>query len=129
MTQIFRQFVYCNEQSYYNYPLQINNEETPIIMNSYVDGSIFVGGEGNNKDKKLAFTKVGIQAPPGTKFYINNPGFTNPAIIGTSGNITLDFADGGEILDLHFDQKSMEIIKDNPNYILIIDTISNEGGV
>lgn len=123
MIQVFKQYIYCNENSNYNRPIKTSEEEN-ALMNSYVNGSVFLSVDGN-----LIANKIGIQAPPGTKFYINNKGFTDPVIVGSIGSISLDFSDGGSITDLHFENKSMEIIRDNPNFMLIVDILSDKGGV
>ena len=73
-------------------------------------------------------TQLGIQALPGTRFYINSG--INPIIIGGSGIFELDVTNtSASITSLRMDQKSMELIRDLETGYLIIDLVYGEGGV
>lgn len=107
--QKFKQIIYCNENSNQNFPLEISE-------NDLINGEIFNG---------YTFSQLGIQAPPGTKFYINNG--TNPVIIGFTGLFQIDLTTGCSITNLRFDQQSIDFIKENDSLYLIID-MAFEGG-
>lgn len=85
------------------------------IVESLKDGSLF---------SSMSIQQLGIQALPGTKFYIN--GSDSPVLVGFSGLFNLDLTDQGEITELRFDSNSLKHIKDT-NSILIID-IAYTGG-
>ena len=71
----------------------------------------------------LPITQLGIQALPGTEFYLNNS--ISPILIGSTGIYEIDLEGLSEITDLHFNRKSLEAINNNENAYLIIDIISN----
>lgn len=85
------------------------------MVESLKDGSLF---------SSMSIQQLGIQALPGTKFYIN--GSNSPVLVGFSGLFNLDLTDQGEITELRFDLNSLKYIKDT-NSILIID-IAYTGG-
>lgn len=85
------------------------------MVESLKDGSLF---------SSMSIQQLGIQALPGTKFYIN--GSNSPVLVGFSGLFNLDLTDQGEITELRFDLNSLKYIK-NANSILIID-IAYTGG-
>ncbi len=73
--------------------------------------------------------QLGIQALPGTKFYLNNA--IEPIIIGDTGIFELELTGVLEISKIQFDCVSLDAIAKNKNAILIIDTIyisQEEGG-
>ena len=72
--------------------------------------------------------QLGIQALPGTRFYLNN--LTEPIIIGETGIFELELNGVTEISKIQFDCASLNAISRNVNARLIIDIIyiSNEGG-
>ena len=111
MTQNFKQFRYFNNNSSYNYP-------TTLTSNELISGECF-------KDY-LPITSLGISALPGTKFYIN--GSDTPVIVGFTGLFELDFSQGGTILSLQFDSRSIENIKANNSSYLLIDIVYLGGG-
>lgn len=79
------------------------------MVNGLKNGSLF---------SSMGIQQLGIQALPGTKFYIN--GSNSPVLVGFSGLFNLDLTDQGEITELRFDLNSLKYIK-NANSILIID--------
>lgn len=103
--QKFQQIIYHNENSDQNFPIGISK-------NDLVSGRIFQG---------RIFSQLGIQAPPGTKFYINNG--TNPVIIGYTGLFQIDLTTGCFITKLCFDKDSIDFIKLNDELYLIIDMV------
>lgn len=72
--------------------------------------------------------QLGIQALPGTRFYLNN--LTEPIIIGETGIFELELDGVTEIATIQFDCASLNAIAKNVNAGLIIDIIyiSNNGG-
>lgn len=81
----------------------------------------------------LYVIKLGIQAPPGTKFWINMDSQNNKdrqGIIGITGIYELDLKDLTYITSLKFDKNSLENISGNSTQSLIIDYVyENIGGV
>ena len=77
--------------------------------------------------KYAPIKQLGIQALPGTRFYINNS--TEPIIIGASGIYELDLRDTNAIISaLHFSYASMERIEKSENGHLIIDLVYTTEG-
>lgn len=72
--------------------------------------------------KYFPFTQLGIQALPGTRFYLND-NIEGPVIIGSTGIYELELEGISKISSLKFDSKSLKLIADNPNAFLIIDVI------
>lgn len=70
-------------------------------------------------------TSIGIQALPGTKLYVNNA--NDPIIVGLTGIFEIKNSSKITIYQIRFDKNSINIIKDNPSAILIIDTIEEDG--
>ena len=87
------------------------NHPVNISTNNLVSGAIF--------NDCMPIVQLGVQGPPGTRFYIN--GGDNPAIIGFSGLFDIDLSQQGSIQSLTFDAKSIDYIKNNDSAILIID--------
>lgn len=77
--------------------------------------------------KYAPIQQLGIQALPGTRFYINNN--TEPVIIGASGIYEIDLRNTTAIISaLHFSLESMKRIDESENGHLIIDLVySGEG--
>ena len=111
MTQQFKQIIYCNDSSSLNNPSSLRAIDL-------VNGSAFTG--------ITPLCQLGIQAPPGTKFFIN--GSTNPAIVGFTGLFEIDLTDGGDISSITFDTESISYIESNDSAILIIDMAYWTGG-
>ena len=64
--------------------------------------------------KYAPIQQVGIQALPGTRFYINNN--TEPVIIGASGIYEIDLRNTTAIISaLHFVKESMQRINNSEN--------------
>ena len=98
---------YSDEQGNNNQPEDLNAE-------SLNKGTIFA--------KYLPFTQLGIQALPGTRFFLND-NIEGPVIIGSTGIYELELEGISKISSLKFDSKSLKLIADNPNAFLIIDVI------
>ena len=118
-----KQFRYYNDkssevtESKRNQPTTLDGTTTLITSDHYVSGDVF--------GKYFPVTQLGIQALPGTKFYLNEA--VDPVIIGATGIYELDLTNGIQISKITFDRKSMEIIKNNDNAFLIVDIIYDDG--
>ena len=118
-----KQFRYYNDkssevtESKRNQPTTLDGTTTLITSEHYVNGDVF--------GKHFPVTQLGIQALPGTKFYLNEA--VDPVIIGATGIYELDLTNGIQISKITFDPKSMEIIKNNDNAFLIVDIIYDDG--
>ena len=76
------------------------------------------------RDKNIY--QIGIQALPGTKFYLNNGLDNLPAIIGLSGLFEISLESDILIKTIRFDYDSLLVIRDNPSAFIIIDTIEED---
>ena len=118
-----KQFRYYNDkssevsESKRNQPATLDGTTTLITSEHYANGDVF--------GKYFPVTQLGIQALPGTKFYLNEA--VDPVIIGATGIYELDLTNGIQISKIAFDRKSMEIIKNNDNAFLIVDIIYDDG--
>lgn len=102
MNQLIKQILYCNDTSPKN--------SVGITGTQLISGTAFMG---------YTIIQIGIQAPPGTKFYIN--GNDNPCVVGFTGLYEIDLTAGGSITSLSFDEQSINWIAQHDNLILIID--------
>ena len=91
-----------------------NNQPVELNAGQLVNGTVFA--------KYLPFTQLGIQALPGTRFYLND-NIEGPVIVGSTGIYELELEGISKISSLKFDSKSLKLIVDNPNAFLIIDVI------
>ena len=120
MANKIRQYRFYNNKNgaNKNYPssITINNATTDVTYDYYTNGTVF--------ENNFPILQLGIQAPPGTRFRINNGDYI---IIGTTGIFELDLEGKTEITSLDFDPISMAFINANDNLSLIIDTIYDDG--
>lgn len=103
-----------------NQPKEIVSESggyIPTSYNHYVSGLVF--------GDAFPILQLGVQALPGTKFYLNNA--LEPIIIGSTGIYELDLEGQTEINAISFDLESMELIRNNNNAFLIVDIIYDDG--
>lgn len=100
-----------------NQPAYLSDGNTVVTYNHYVNGDVF----GNC----YPILQLGIQAIPGTKFYLNEA--SDPVIIGATGIYELDLGGDTEISKLQFEARSMRLIRDNQNAYLIVDIIYDNG--
>lgn len=111
MKQI-KQFRYCNSTSEDNYPTYTS------YYGKLTKGNIFADNG--------YITHLGIQAKPGTKFYLNNSHL--PITIGFTGIYELQLENYGRIYAIRFDEESiLEYDKADNTDRLLIDIIY-EGG-
>lgn len=111
MAKQVKQYRYYGNKDGRNYP-------TNLSYASLVAGSAF--------QKTMPVIQLGIQALPGTKFYLNNS--NNPIIIGYTGIYELSLEGVAEITSLAFDAKSIQTINDTINAYLIVDMIYEKDG-
>jgi hypothetical protein len=101
MKQI-KQFRYYGSMSDRNYPTSLSYGELRV-------GNIF---------KNLGVvTHLGIQAAPGTLFYLNNG--THPIRVGSTGIYELDLEGMGQISAIRFEKSTLDLIEDGTNGLLI----------
>ena len=105
---------------FYNNENKAQNQPSTITQNQLVSGSVFFQNAALG-----TITQLGIQALPGTKFYLNNS--ANPIIIGFTGIYELDLQGLSEINSLQFDASSLVLIKENSGAYLIVDMIYEDG--
>lgn len=75
--------------------------------------------------KYYPLVRLGVQALPGTKFYIN--GYTTPVVVGSTGIYELDIEGLSTISDLQFDATSLETIARNDAAYIYVDFIYEQG--
>ena len=93
------------------------NQPSNIAYNNLVSGSIF--------SSTLPIIQLGIQALPGTKFYLNNS--VDPIVIGSTGIYELDLEGKSQITALSFASSSIKDIMNNVNGYLIVDCVYDDG--
>ncbi len=102
---------------YYSDNDKKNNYPANIKRINFITGEAFTS--------YTPILQLGIQAIPGTKFYINNNN-TSPIYVGQSGVYEIDFNNKTSIGSLSFDLESIELIHQNPGGYLIVDIIYEE---
>ena len=115
MAKRIMQFRYYGDGNTSNQP-KTNDSNTTISYNTLIDGKVF--------KNYLPFTKLGIQALPGTRFSLNDG---PEIIIGSTGIYELDLEGISKINNLKFAGQSLSIISNNNGVGLIIDAVC-EGG-
>ena len=112
MAKKIMQFRYYGDNANKNYP-QLGD---PTYRTRLVTGSLF--------SNYTPITQLGIQTLPGTKFYINDA--KTPIIIGSTGIYELNLEGISEIINLKFENGSINTIANNPNAYLIVDIIYSD---
>lgn len=97
---------------YYNDSSPKNNP-SGLTMRDLVTGRAF--------DSYIPIIQLGIQALPGTKFFVNNN--TNSIVVGYTGIYELDSSLIYSIRRLSFDPDSINLIANNDNGYLLVDII------
>ena len=106
MRQIKQVRFYSSTDTSRNYPASVTHQRL-------VSGAAFTD--------YLPIIQLGIQALPGTKFYLNSS--SDPIIIGSTGIYEIDLVGETEISALSFDTSSITAISQNDNACLIVDMI------
>lgn len=120
MAKKIRQFYYQKDpiEGEEKSPDNKNNPQEGTAAN-YADGSIF------QDYNVFPITQLGIQALPGTEFYLN--GNVHPIVIGASGIYDLDIKNGARVTKLQFAKESMDRINSsNSGGYLIVDILYGE---
>lgn len=113
MANLVKQFRYYND----DIEEPIKNQPKDKKGADYINGTIF--------QPYFPILQLGIQALPGTTFYLNNA--LDGVIIGRTGIYELDLEEETEISDLRFDYDSIQAINRNNNAYLIVDIIYDDG--
>ena len=92
------------------------NSPSNGTLEGYATGSIFEG--------VYPIAQLGIQALPGTEFYLN--GSVKPILVGVSGIYDLDIKNGARITGLSFGNQALTRIGENPTSYLIVDVLYGE---
>ncbi len=108
MANKIKQYRFYGANSSRNQP--INIKASDLVSGSFV-----------SETSCLPIVQLGIQALPGTRFYLNEG--SDAIVIGSTGIYELDQMNVTEISDIKFDAASIQLIQDNENAGLIIDTI------
>ena len=103
---------------FYNYNAATSLNEPHI---STVEDGLLKWRNGNAFTEYLPVSRLGIQAPPGTRFYLN--GSETPIKIGWTGLFELDLSQGGEITSIQFDIGSLNFINGNSNACILLDLV------
>ena len=111
MAKIVKQFrFYSDENAGKNQPNDVNST-------GYTTGTVF--------ERYFPILQLGVQALPGTMFYLNNA--PDPIIIGRTGIYELDLQEETVISSMRFDIASINTINANKNAYLIVDIICDGG--
>jgi hypothetical protein len=118
MSKKVKQFRYYNDgssETSRNQPSYVEDEQ--LTLYHYVSGKVF--------EDSVPILQLGIQAFPGTKFYLNNA--IDSVIIGSTGIFELTLDGQTQISSLQFDVTSMKTINENENAYLIVDIVYDGG--
>lgn len=113
MARVVKQYRYYNDND------TTRNQPTAINKQNLIDGQIF------ESPSCFPILQLGIQALPGTKFYLNSS--LDPVVVGFTGIYELDLDNKTEIVKLSFNKTSIETIESNSNGYLIIDVLYDDG--
>lgn len=117
MARGIKQFRYYAENSSQNSPLT-GDASTTASLNNFANGNVF------RNANIFPVVKLGVQAMPGTKIYLNNS--IDPVIIGVTGIYELDVEDQAEIVSITVDSTSLAAIQNSDGAgFLIIDVLYN----
>ena len=96
-----------------------NNYPSSLTFAQLVSGNIF-------RDLGVV-THLGIQATPGTLFYLNNS--KNPISVGTTGIYELDLEGLGQIFAIQFNRESLNYLDEiEPRQSILIDVVYEGAG-
>lgn len=116
------QYRYIRDNDYHPTQEDVARGDADVALSpaTLVSGNVFAS--------KTPIYQLGIQALPGTKFYLNES--SDPIIIGATGIYELDLHEKSVISALHFDPESIQTIKKSlttGNGFLIVDIVYEEG--
>lgn len=112
MAKTVKQFRFYNNNN-------ANNQPVNGVWEDYVNGTVF------ENPTCFPILQLGIQALPGTQFYLNTG--IEPITIGFTGIYELDLENQMEIIRMNFSKESMEAIESNANGYLIVDVLYEDG--
>lgn len=112
MARVVKQYRYYNTGNIKNQPINATKEQ-------FISGLVF------ENPTCFPVLQLGIQALPGTKFYMNSS--IDPVVVGFTGIYELDLDNRAEIVRLNFDKQSMDAIENNQNGYLIVDVLYEDG--
>lgn len=118
MAKAIKQFRYFGDNA-------AKNQPKGVISNDFVSGNIFSGDTSLDSQSYYPIVQLGIQALPGTKFYLNDS--IEPIIIGARGLFELDLDGVAEITQLSLDPSSINLIKTIDNAYVIVDIVYDDG--
>lgn len=113
MANVVKQFRFYSDSD------SSKNQPIGALKSAFINGTVF--------ENFFPILQLGVQALPGTKFYLNNA--VDPIIIGRTGIYELDLDGETEISNMRFDATSMNNISANMNAYLIVDVIFDNGEV
>jgi hypothetical protein len=113
MARVVKQYRFYNEGD------RTRNQPSTINIENLVNGKVF------ESPSCYPILQLGIQALPGTKFYLNSS--IEPVVVGFTGIYELDLENQAEIVKLNFNDKSIQTINDNANGYLIVDVLYDDG--
>lgn len=113
MARVVKQYRFYNEYD------ETRNQPSYINMENLINGKVF------ESPSCYPILQLGIQALPGTAFYLNSS--IDPVIVGFTGIYELDLENQAEIVKLTFNKKSIETINTNANGYLIVDVLYDDG--
>ena len=112
MAKQIKQFRYYQEDIDNNANTSMN-EPKSLAQRELASGEAF--------KKYFPISQLGIQALPGTKFYLNNN--THSVIVGLTGTYELNLSGRAEINALRFDYTSLNMVEENDNAYIIVDIV------
>lgn len=113
MARVVKQYRFYNELD------DTRNQPSYINMENLINGKVF------DSPSCYPILQLGIQALPGTAFYLNSS--IDPVVVGFTGIYELDLENQVEIVKLTFNKKSIEAINTNANGYLIVDVLYDDG--
>lgn len=113
MARVVKQYRYYNDED------KTRNQPATINGQNLINGQIF------ESPSCFPILQLGIQALPGTKFYLNSS--LDPIVVGFTGIYELDLDNRAEIVKLTFNKTSIETIASNGNGYLIVDVLYDDG--
>ena len=99
----------------YNFDNCAKNSPREATLEQYESGEVF--------EAVYPISQLGIQAIPGTKFYLN--GSVYPITIGATGIYDLDIKNGARVTGLSFNRESLQDIVTTGGH-LIVDVLYGE---
>ena len=113
MARVVKQYRYYNDLD------TQRNQPSNVTKDKFISGLVF------ESPSCFPILQLGIQALPGTKFYLNSS--IDPVTVGFTGIYELDLDNEVEIIKLTFNPTSMNEIEANSNGYLIVDVLYDDG--